>query len=158
MADFTVGSTGFVNYFPSTERTERNVKEAFQKYGENIAIIDGDDDWNASALFHPSTLCEKWHIPLLGYFHSGISGISKSGVVISKNDLENFIKFFNKRKYEILKNSRHKGLSEESIRIFNGEKKCWETLFEVRFDSVQKRVFIKVNNFKVIKSEKSVAF
>ena len=111
---FTVGSTGFINYFPSSERTARNVTEAYRKNGENIAIIDGDDDWFASMLFHPYSLCNKWNIPILDNFHSGISGIAKSGIIISKSDLETFIKKFNAKKYQILRNFPQKKIVNSS--------------------------------------------
>ena len=51
MNDCIISSTGFVNYFPSSERTQRAIEEAFRKFGNDIAIIDGEDDWYASNVF-----------------------------------------------------------------------------------------------------------
>lgn len=37
----------FVNYTLSKERTEEKVKEAIQKYGNDIVIINGENNFNA---------------------------------------------------------------------------------------------------------------
>lgn len=157
MTDLTVSSTGFVNYFPSSERTDRKVKEAYQKYGEYIAIIDGDDDWYASHLFRPGILCEDWKIPVLGKFHTGISGISNSGVVISKKDLESFINKFNRNKYSILRDFPHKGLSFDSIKIYDKEKNGWMTFFEMNFDFERNEAIVKISNFKEWKNGRKIS-
>ena len=154
MQDFTISSTGFVNYFPSTERTERAVKAAYEKFGDNIVIIDGDDDWNASKIFRPVSLCNEWKILILDYFHSGISGISKSGVIISKYDFEKFIKKFNEKKYRYLSLFPHKSFGKENIKIYNNEKKGWEIFFEMDFNYGIKKALVKIINFKRLKKDK----
>ena len=93
MADFTISSSGFINYIPSAERTKRQIENAYKQFGEDIAIIDGDDDWYADEIFKVSLLLQKAGIEKLGDFHIGISGISKSGAVIKAEDLQKFLAY-----------------------------------------------------------------
>lgn len=62
MQDFTVSSTGFVNYFPSSERTAQKVAVAYEKHGDDIAIVDGEDDWNANRIFNVDFILGKAEI------------------------------------------------------------------------------------------------
>lgn len=161
--DCTISSTGFINYFPSAERTQRAIDAAYAKYGSEIAIIDGDDDWNASNCFHISYLLNKFKIQKLGSFHTGISGITTSGAVIAKKDLPTFIKKFNKYKWSIYRESSHKGWSTDAISIYNAENKVWMKFFELQFKENEitdlykrktKRIEVHntINNFKIKKN------
>ena len=155
MSEVTVGTTGFVNYFVSNDRTQRKIKEAFEKYGNDIAIIDGEDDWNAAKIFHIGWLLEKFNIKPLGDFHIGISGIAKSGQVIRKSDLEKFIKRFNREKYNIIRQfPPRSAYGKPSIRIFNNETGVFDNFFQLKYDwgaafSKDCKVYILTNNFKV---------
>jgi hypothetical protein len=91
--DFTVGSTGFVNYFPSSERTARNIREAYEKHGDDIIILDGEDDWYADPIFNVSGILKDIGVCALDDFHIGISGMSKSGKVLKKEDLPKVIEY-----------------------------------------------------------------
>jgi len=159
MNECTVSSTGFVNYFPSSERTQRAVDEAFRKYGSNIAIIDGEDDWNASKVFRIHYLLDKFNIKTLGDFHTGISGISVSGAVINKSDLPKFIKMFNKEKW---KTYREFPGTLGSIRIYDTDIQDFITFFKLEtrdniITDLYKRktyrteVHNPINNFKMKK-------
>ena len=94
--DAHVSSSGFTNYFGRMNAAEvSNLhKNMRAELGEHV-IIDGTDDWGAKVEHRPETFFFTYKrslgIPngpeqcdgLLGYYHSGISGISKSGIVVT---------------------------------------------------------------------------
>ena len=150
METCTVGTTGFVNYFCSSERTERKTKEALEKFGFEIAIINGEDDWNCSSAFHIGYLLERFGIVELEKFHDGISGITSSGAVIKKSDLPIFITKYNKIKYDLMRNDRRKpwGRCDGEIKIFDCEND-WRTFFKAKIG--KNGLFRDVVNFKRLK-------
>ena len=105
--EMTVSSTGFVNYFVSSERTARQINAAFAKYGNDIVIVNGDDDWFANDVFKVDVLLEKANLEKLGYFHDGISGLSHSGAIIKKDDINKFIEFIKQNYFEVWNNSEY---------------------------------------------------
>ena len=62
MSVCTISSTGFVNYLPSKERTDRKVKEVFDKHGDGVVIINGTDNWNGCKLFRIGFMLELFKI------------------------------------------------------------------------------------------------
>lgn len=158
--DCSVSTTGFVNYFPSAERTQRKIDEAFQKYGDDIAIIDGEDNWYAPRILHISHLLNKFNIPQIAEFHTGISGIATSGAVIKKSDLQKFIKMFNKSKWNIYR--EHPTNYGGDVKIYDNENKCWRIFFSLRLKdnfitdqhgrkTKRSEIHNPINNFKVKK-------
>ena len=129
--DFTVSSTGFVNYFPSAERTARNVKLAYEQHGDSIAIIDGDDDWYADPIFHVSRILNDAGIKSLGSFHTGISGISNSGAVIAAKDLPKLITWVEKNnpKYKT-----HGKAVRSRLAFYDKAEDKWCTLVQKEWD------------------------
>ena len=82
------GSSNFINYMgASAIEYERIRQEIFAEY-PNSVIIDGDDDLIAKREMRPQTFIDDFGINVLAYYHSGISGITKSGIVISKTDYD----------------------------------------------------------------------
>ena len=144
MSECTISSTGFVNYFPSKERTDRKVKEVFDKYGDEVVIINGTDNWNGCKLFRIGFMLELFKIQKVDDFHNQVSGITKSGVVIKKADLETFIKKFNKQKWTI---RRKEGCGEmcltETIKIFDPDVNEWQTFFEIKYGDTE---YLKVKD------------
>lgn len=51
-------------------------------------IVDGDDDWYAKVEHRPQVFAREAGIEPIGYFHTGISGISCSGIVVSPEQYE----------------------------------------------------------------------
>jgi hypothetical protein len=162
----------FVNYTPSKERTDRNTNEAFMKYGKDIVIINGEDNFNACKIFHIDFLLEKFGIEKVGDFHDGISGISNSGCIIKKTDFNKFIEKFNKRKWE-LRRSVGPGqmFLTERIRIFDPEVNEWKVFFEMKYGDTQyekekhngmyhcrRQATCTINNFKNCKKDMSYYF
>ncbi len=141
--EMTVSSTGFVNYFPSDERTARQIAGAYAKYGDDIIIIDGDDDWFANAIYHVSSLLQKAGLQKIADFHIGISGISKSGAVIKKSDLPAFIRFIQDNYISIMVNSdTNDGTSR--LAYYDKENTKWVTLLETSYankNDFSKRIF-----------------
>lgn len=74
-----VGTSGFTNYFNNSP----NPLAVFRDFPEAI-IVDGTDDWSASPVRRPAAMAHDARIEPLAWFHSGISGITKSGVVLSR--------------------------------------------------------------------------
>lgn len=126
----SISSTGFINYFPSSERTKEAIAQAYRDCGKDIAIIDGEDNWYASRIFHIGYLLQRFNIKKLADFHTGISGISKSGAVIAKKDLPKFIREFNKHKWEIYNETRSTSFGDVSI--YDDETKSWKLFFRLR--------------------------
>jgi hypothetical protein len=162
----------FVNYLPSKERTDHNTNEAIMKYGKDVVIINGEDDWNACKIFHIGFLLSKFGIEKVGDFHDGISGITTSGCVIKKADYAKFIKKFNKMKWVF---RRFFGPGQmaiiERIKIFDPEVNEWKVFFEMRYGDTQyekeknnglyhckKQATCTVNNFKSCKRDRSWYF
>jgi hypothetical protein len=162
----------FVNYTPSKERTDHKINEAIMKYGKDIAIINGEDNWNACKIFHIGFLLNKFGIEKLGDFHDQVSGITNSGCVIKKSDLKKFIEKFNKRKW-ILRHSVGPGqmFNIERIKIFDPDVNEWKVFFEIRYGDTQyinklydgeyycrKQATCTVDNFENCEQDKSYYF
>lgn len=162
----------FVNYAISKERTDDNTNEAIMKYGKDIVIINGTDDWNGCKIFHISILLDKFRIKKLGNFHDGISGITSSGCIIKKADLAKFIKNFNKRKWELRKEfGPGQMFGTERIKIFDPEVNEWKVFFEIKYGDTQyekepdngiyhcrNQATCTVDNFKDCKKDASYYF
>ena len=146
--DCTIGNTGFVNYFPSNERTQRKIKEAIEKHGTDIAIINGEDDWNCSDAFHIGYLLNRFGIIPLDKFHDGISGITCSGAVIRKSDLQTFISKYNKIKYDLMRERPH-NRGDGEIKIFTDGQ--FKTFFKAEIDR-KKGLIRKIVNYKELKA------
>jgi hypothetical protein len=174
MSDMTISSHGFVNYFPSSERTQRETEATIKKYGTDVVIINGEDDWNASIIFKIGSLLEKFKINSIGTFHDGISGITNSGRVIAKADLPNFIKKYNKYKWQLWRANPGQMCLTNKIKIFDPAVGHWQKFFELTFgDTVvhaklklddkdvyhcKREAFCTFNNFKPSKKDVSLHF
>lgn len=162
----------FVNYTSSKERTDNKTKDAIMKYGKDIVIINGEDDWNACKIFNIGFLLNKFGIEKIGNFHDGTSGISNSGCIIKKTDLNKFIEQFNKRK-DALRHEFGPGqmFVIEQIKIFNPDVNTWKVFFEIRYGETQyvnktfddlyycrKQATCTVDNFENCKKDMSYYF
>lgn len=82
-------SYGHTNYFgnkPNPEAVWKDFPEA--------VIVDGDDDWNAPDEMRPMVLVEKAAIQPLAWFHSRSSGITKSGLVLTRADFAKLSSYY----------------------------------------------------------------
>jgi len=84
-----VGSSGFSNYQGgcSKDRLKSTLQEVFNDFS-NAIVLDGSDDWYAELKNSPASLCKKFDVKILADFHTGISGISSSGVVVEQEEFE----------------------------------------------------------------------
>jgi len=93
-------TSGFVNYIggASQDKFQATLEEIFAKH-PNAVVLNGDDDWYASQCCRPELFPRKFDIQPLAYFHSGISGISKSGIVVSRRDFDKIEREFPSRTF-----------------------------------------------------------
>jgi hypothetical protein len=83
-----VSSNGFVNYGFSTQAdVDRAMQQVFIEY-PNSVIINGSEDWSSPEYKRPEVFSRKLNVEVLALFHSGISGVTHSGIVISRDDYE----------------------------------------------------------------------
>ena len=82
-----VGSSGFLNYWRdrNTEDTSSLAARAL-KENEGCVVLNGQDDWTSPEWKRPETFCRTLGVEPVALFHTGISGVTSSGVVISKED------------------------------------------------------------------------
>jgi hypothetical protein len=81
-----VGSSGFANYIGPSD-----VPGALERVWEahpDAIVVDGDDDWKAPKWRRPESLARDHKLRVLALFHSGISGISSSGVVLDRAEYD----------------------------------------------------------------------
>jgi len=112
-----VSSNGFVNYFNYTaEGINRALEEIYKDLGD-VVVLDGDDDWYGKAIYKPCRIAEEAGVKVLAFFHTGISGMTCSGIVIASGDLEKVLKM----RGEMLGVPEHKkGMAFKSgITIYN---------------------------------------
>lgn len=77
---------GFVDYhFATEEGIQLTLKQVKEDLPHSI-VIDGLDDWHRPAKDRPETWMKILNFPVLAYFHTGISGLSKSGIIIDRHE------------------------------------------------------------------------
>lgn len=82
------GTSGFTNHWPgSTEQVARALKRVFADHGD-VVVLDGNDDWYAYGCNRPEEFEQIFGITPVAWFHTGISGIAKSGIVVTREDFE----------------------------------------------------------------------
>lgn len=90
-------SFGNRNYTGATEAQWKATRERVFRDFPGSFIVDGADDWNAPAEARPETFTrakdqyfprDAAPITVLAWYHSGGSGITKSGIVVSAEDYE----------------------------------------------------------------------
>ena len=91
-----VGSGGFLNYFGRVSADE--VALIHKRIGEAhgpCVIVDGSDDWSAKPEHSVFIFLRQLpQIKPLALYHSGISGITKSGRVFSIEDFNTFAEHY----------------------------------------------------------------
>ena len=80
----TTGTPGFTNYFGGGDVCAARTRAAVWRDYPDAVILNGNDDWNAPTIARIPNLCAEFGIKVLAYFHTGTSGIMKSGVVLMK--------------------------------------------------------------------------
>lgn len=89
-----VGYSGFTNYFPGTrEDIAAALEEVFEDHPGSV-VIDGADNWFWHRYERPETFPRQFDIQPLAMFHSKISGISKSGIVVTAEDYHKIVREF----------------------------------------------------------------
>ena len=85
-------SFGNVNYWHDA-RTETPDAMAQRVLAEHpgCVIVNGSDDWNAKPERRPERFAHDLGIENVAFFHTGISGISSSGVVLTRTEFEKLV-------------------------------------------------------------------
>ena len=87
------GSSGFTNYFgrKTPEQLQKLHDDMREELGEFV-IVDGSDNWSASDSFRPEIFIRGFTKVTgrepIALYHSGISGMTKSGVVLKPEDFD----------------------------------------------------------------------
>jgi hypothetical protein len=84
------GTSGWINYSQATAEKSAEVRAEVFKDFPNSVIIDGNDDWYAKEHLRPHYFAQTMELPILAYYHSGISGLVRSGIVVSADVFRNF--------------------------------------------------------------------
>lgn len=90
-----VSSNGNVNFSPSERALQAGLANVFRNHPDAI-VLDGDDDWYAPLIEKVHAVLEEAKVKRLAGFHSGISGYSTSGAVLSAKDLNKIVRAFNR--------------------------------------------------------------
>ncbi len=80
----TTGTSGFTNYFGGGDVCAARTRAAVWRDHPDAVILNGNDNWNAPPIARIPRLCNELGIEVIALFHTGISGIMKTGVVLSK--------------------------------------------------------------------------
>jgi hypothetical protein len=78
-------SNGFVNYFGRSPKPA----DVWADFPDAI-IVNGSDNWNSHEAQRPQRLVKKFGIEILAWFHTGISGMTKSGFVCTPEEFAKF--------------------------------------------------------------------
>lgn len=81
------GTTGFTNYTGSLPEDRSRVMAEVWRDHPGAVVVNGNDDWYAKVEHRPATFIGQFkEIRPLAYYHSGISGIAKTGIVVAGSD------------------------------------------------------------------------
>jgi len=80
----------WVNYFGQAPDKFSCLKESEEKVGEPCVILNGSDDWCAPRESRPQTFVGDLvsSDKIIAWYHSGVSGITKSGFIIRHSHLK----------------------------------------------------------------------
>lgn len=101
-----VGTSGFANHWAGTkEDVARALAQVFADH-PGAVVLDGDDDWYAPGCNRPEKFRHVFGFTPLASFHSKGSGISVSGVVVTREDFERIEREFPSKTWTWLKRER----------------------------------------------------
>lgn len=102
------GTSGFSNHWPgSSDDVARALEQVFADHPDAV-VLDGNDDWYAPDCDRPETYLRHFErlVPL-AFFHSKSSGMSVSGIVVSREDFERIEREFPTKSWKWLKDERN---------------------------------------------------
>lgn len=76
----------FVNYIGPAPDAYSALRECESLTGEDCTIINGSDDWNSPKSLRPQSFVPREMV--VAWFHTGISGITRSGCVVRSKDVD----------------------------------------------------------------------
>lgn len=81
----------FVNYFGPSPDMALALRECEERVGEPCVILNGSDDWGCERAGRPEWFDREGVLPpgrVVAHYHSGTSGITRSGIIIRLADLD----------------------------------------------------------------------
>jgi hypothetical protein len=113
------GTSGFSNHWPgSKEDIARALTQVFADHPDAV-VLDGDDDWYAPGCRRPAKIREVFGFDPLAFFHSGISGISISGVVVTREIFERIEREFPTKVWKQLRGPEQTGCQlRDCVRVY----------------------------------------
>lgn len=82
------GAMGGLNYErPDDEAVARALEDVFAAY-PGAVVVDGTDDWFAPELARPELFMDLFEVEALALWHTGASGTSTSGIVLTEAEYE----------------------------------------------------------------------
>lgn len=101
------GSTGFSNHWPGTAKEVARALERVFADHPGAVVLDGQDDWYAPGCNRPERFRDVFDFEPLAFFHSGISGISVSGVVVTREVFERIEREFPSKVWTQVRGPEH---------------------------------------------------
>lgn len=118
-----VSSYGNVNYTGASKgRLEAALQQVFADH-PGAVVLDGSDDWFASECRSPRLFRYIFDIKPLASFHTGTSGLSSSGIVVSREDFEKIEREFPTKTLKLGRDRRKTDRAEgcvlrEHVRVY----------------------------------------
>jgi hypothetical protein len=115
------GTSGFTNHWPGTrEDILRALAQVFANHPGSV-VLDGDDDWYASGCRRPEKFRDVFTVTPVAFFHSGISGISVSGIVVSRSDFKRIEREFPSKTWAQIRKPDQTGrVLRDCVRVYEG--------------------------------------
>lgn len=99
----STSSNGFVNYDFATPKGLRRALDAVFAEWPDALVVDGDENWSGREQNRPEVFARKAGIAPLALFHTGISGVTHTGIVVTDVDFERLAEDYQARYGEPLK-------------------------------------------------------
>lgn len=111
------GTSGFSNFMGASAEALAKTREVIFNDFTNSVIIDGNDDWHAQSSDMPYVWIRlNAPITIMAYYHSGISGMTKSGIVISMKDYYKLVSWYQEFfKQSLLTNTKIKIYTHDTL-------------------------------------------
>lgn len=92
-----VGEMGGLNYEAAEpEAVVQALRFVFAELGD-VVVVDGTDDWDAPAQFRPEAVAQATGTTPLAWWHTGASGHSVSGMILTRREYRRFCRAYRRR-------------------------------------------------------------
>ncbi len=84
----SISSSGFTNHSGATKSGLHAALDAVFAEWQDAVVIDGDDNWSAHEKNRPEVFARKLGVTPVALFHTKISGMTHSGIVVASDDFD----------------------------------------------------------------------